>query len=110
LFVADHGDQTADLTVVASLKKDAMICGLDNPKSAGVEGRGRRSKCHAVCADPSRQTPSRRLTDVQGYDDEVSPAFLAFGVKPTMIRFEHCHTPDRHWMRSIASLSTWSSL
>jgi hypothetical protein len=109
LFVADHGDETADVTVVASLKKDATICGLDNPKSAGVEGRGRRSKCHAVCADPSRQTSSRKLTDVQGYDDELVQHFWLAG-QAKMIRFEHCHTPDRHWMRSIASLSTWSSL
>jgi len=32
------------------------------------------------------------LTDVQGYDSEVVEQFLACGVKPTIIHFEHCHT------------------
>jgi FkbM family methyltransferase len=36
LCVADHRDETANLTVFASLKKDALIRGLDNPKAAGV--------------------------------------------------------------------------
>jgi FkbM family methyltransferase len=37
LFVADHRDENADLTVFASLKKDVLIRGLDNPKAAGLE-------------------------------------------------------------------------
>lgn len=32
------------------------------------------------------------LTDVQVYDREVVEHFLACGVNPTIIHFEHCHT------------------
>jgi hypothetical protein len=41
LFVADHQDETADLTVFASLKKDALIRGLDYPKAVGVQAQVR---------------------------------------------------------------------
>jgi FkbM family methyltransferase len=97
LFVADHRDETADLTVFASLKKDALIRGLDNPKAAGVQVQVQEVEVPAL----SVQTLLAKhritkidllLTDVQGYDREVVEQFLACGVKPTIIHFEHCHT------------------
>jgi FkbM family methyltransferase len=97
LFVADHRDETADLTVFASLKKDALIRGLDNPKAAGVQVQVREVELPAL----SVQTLLAKhritkidllLTDVQGYDREVVEQFLACGVKPMIIHFEHCHT------------------
>jgi FkbM family methyltransferase len=97
LFVADHQDETADLTVFASLKKDALIRGLDNPKAAGVKVQLQEVEVPAL----SVQTLLAKyritkidllLTDVQGYDREVVEQFLACGVKPTIILFEHCHT------------------
>ena len=97
LFVADHRDETADLTVFASLKKDALIRGLDNPKAAGVPVHVQEVEVPAL----SVQTLLAKhritkidllLTDVQGYDGEVVEQFLACGVKPTIIHFEHCHT------------------
>ena len=111
LFVADHGDQTADLTVFASLKKDALIRGLDNPKAAGVEVQVQEVEVPALSVQTLLVKHRIKkidllLTDVQGYDGEVVEQFLACGVKPTIIHFEHCHTAHRHWMRSIASLSS----
>jgi FkbM family methyltransferase len=97
LFVADHRDETANLTVFASLKKDALIRGLDNPKAAGVQVQVLEVEVPAL----SVQTLLAKhritkidllLTDVQGYDLEVVEQFLACGVKPTIIHFEHCHT------------------
>jgi FkbM family methyltransferase len=97
LFVADHQDETADLTVFASLKMDALIRGLDNPKAAGVQVQVHEVEVPAL----SVQTLLAKhritkidllLTDVQGYDGEVVEQVLACGVKPTIIHFEHCHT------------------
>jgi FkbM family methyltransferase len=97
LFVADHGDETADLTVFASRKKDALIRGLDNPKAAGVQVQVQEVEVPAL----SVQTLLAKhritkidllLTDLQGYDGEVVEQVLACGVKPTIIHFEHCHT------------------
>ena len=97
LFVATHQDETADLTVFASLKKDALIRGLDNPKAAGVQLQVQAVEVPAL----SVQTLLAKhriakidllLTDVQGYDREVVEQFLACGVEPTIIHFEHCHT------------------
>jgi FkbM family methyltransferase len=97
LFVADHQHETADLTVFASLKKDALIRGLDNPKAAGVQVQVHEVEVPAL----SVQTLLAKhritkidllLTDVQGYDGEVVEQVLACGVKPTIIHFEHCHT------------------
>ncbi|MCU1247627.1 MAG: hypothetical protein JWQ49_656 [Edaphobacter sp.] len=57
LFVADHGDENADLTVFASLKKDALIRGLDNPQAAGVEVQVQEVEVpDAVSTDPYCQT------------------------------------------------------
>jgi len=76
LFVADHRDETADLTVFASLKKDALIRGLDNPKAAGVQVQVHEVEVPAL----SVQTLLAKhritkidllLTDVQGYDGDV---------------------------------------
>jgi hypothetical protein len=62
LFVADHQDETADLTVFASLKKDALIRGLANPKAAGVQVQIMRSKCRRCRYGPfSPNTGSRTL-------------------------------------------------
>ena len=97
LFVADHRDETANLTVFASLKKDALIRGLDNPKAAGVEVQVKQVELPALSVQTllakHRITKIDLLiTDVQGYDGEVVEQFLACGVKPTIIHFEHCHT------------------
>jgi FkbM family methyltransferase len=97
LFVADHRDETADLTVFASLKKDALIRGLDNPKAAGVQVQVRAVEVPALSvqsllAKHQITKVDLLLTDVQGYDVEVVEQFLANGVKPTIIHFEHCHT------------------
>ncbi len=97
LFVADHQDETADLTVFASLKKEALIRGLDNPKAVGVQVQVQEVEVPAL----SVQTLLAKhritkidllLTDVQGYDCEVVEQVLACGVKPTIIHFEYCHT------------------
>ena len=97
LFVADHRDETADLTVFASLKKNALIRGLDNPKAAGVQVQVQEVEVPALSVKTllakHRITKiDLLLTDVQGYDSEVIEQFLACGVKPTIIQFEHCHT------------------
>jgi FkbM family methyltransferase len=52
LFVADHQDETADMRVFASLKKEALIRGLDNPKAVGVQVQVQEVEV----PDPSRQT------------------------------------------------------
>jgi FkbM family methyltransferase len=97
LFVADHRDETANLTVFVSLKKEALIRGLDNPKAVGVQVQVQEVEVPAL----SVQTLLAKhritkidllLTDVQGYDSEMVEQFLACGVKPTIIQFEHCHT------------------
>jgi len=97
LFVADHQDETADLTVFASLKKDALIRGLDNPKAAGVQVQVHDVEVlalsvHTLLAKHRITKIDLLLTDVQGYDGEVVEQVLACGVKPTIIHFEHCHT------------------
>jgi FkbM family methyltransferase len=97
LFVADHRDETADLTVFASLKKDALIRGLDNPKAAGVKVQVQEVEVPALSvrtllAKHGITKIDLLLTDVQGYDREVVEQFLACGVKPTIIHFERCHT------------------
>jgi len=97
LFVADHRDETANLTVFASLKKDALIRGLDNPKAAGVQVQVQEVEVPSLSVQTflakHRITKiDLLLTDVQGYDPEVVEQFLACGVKPTIIHFEHCHT------------------
>ena len=80
-----------------SLTRDALIRGLDNPKAAGVQVQVQEVEVPAL----SVQTLLAKhritkidllLTDVQGYDREVVEQFLACGVKPTIIHFEHCHT------------------
>lgn len=97
LFIADHQDETADLTAFASLKKDGLIRGLNNPKAARVQVQVQEVEVPAL----SVQTLLAKhriakidllLTDVQGYDGEVVEEVLACGVKPTIIHFEHCHT------------------
>jgi FkbM family methyltransferase len=97
LFVADHQDETAGLTVFASLKKDALIRGLDNPKAAGVQVQIHEVEVPALSvwtllAKHRITNIDLLLTDVQGYDGEVVEQVLACGVKPTIIHFEHCHT------------------
>ena len=97
LFVADHQDETADLTVFASLKRDALIRGLDNPKAAGVQVQVKEVEVPTLSVQTlvakHRITKIDLLqTDVQGYDREVVEQFLASGTKPTIIQFEHCHT------------------
>ena len=97
MFVADHRDETADLTVFASLKKDALIRGLDNPKAAGVQVQVQEVEVPALSVQTllSKHGITKidlLLTDVQGYDREVVEQFLACGVEPTIIHFEHCHT------------------
>ena len=96
LFVADHQDETANLTVFASLKKEELISGLDNPKAAGVKVQVQEIELPAL----SVQTLLAKhritkidllLTDVQGYDREIVEQFLVCGVKPTIIHFEHSH-------------------
>jgi FkbM family methyltransferase len=96
LFVADHQDETANLTVFASLKKDALIRGLDNPKAVGVQVQVQHVEVPALSVQTlllkHRITKiDLLLTDVQGYDTEVVEQFLACGVRPTIIYFEHCH-------------------
>jgi FkbM family methyltransferase len=97
LFVADHRDDSADLTVFASLKKDALIRGLNNPKAAGVQLQVREVEVPVLSVrtllNKHRITKiDLLLTDIQGYDCVVVEQFLACGVKPTIIHFEHCHT------------------
>src|SRR3979490_1393094 len=97
LFVADHRDETADLTVFASRKKDALIRGLYNPKAAGVQVQVQEVEVPALSvktllAKHGITKVDLLLTDVQGYDSEVVEQFLACEVKPTIIHFEHCHT------------------
>lgn len=97
LFIADHRDETANLTVFASLKKDALIRGLDNPKAAGVQVQVKEVEVPALSVQTlvakHRITKVDLLiTDVQGYDREVVEQFLACGIRPTIIHFEHCHT------------------
>ncbi|MBS1801659.1 MAG: FkbM family methyltransferase [Acidobacteria bacterium] len=97
LFVADHRDATANLTVFASLKKDALIRGLKNPKASGVQVQVQALDVPALSVKTllSKHQITNidlLLTDVQGYDSEVVEQFLACGVKPTIIHFEHCHT------------------
>lgn len=96
LFVADHQDETADLTVFASLKKEALIRGLDNPKAVGVQVQVQEVEVpalsvHTLLAKHRITKIDLLLTDVQGYDSEVVEQVLACGVKPTIIHFEHCH-------------------
>ena len=79
----------------ASLKKDALIHGLDNPKAAGVQVQEVEVPALSVqtlLAKHRITTIDLLLTDVQGYDCEVVEQVLACGVKPTIIHFEHCHT------------------
>jgi FkbM family methyltransferase len=111
LFVADHQDETADLTVFASLKKDALIRGLDNPKAAGVQVQVHEVEVPAL----SVQTLLAKhritkidllLTDVQGYDGEVVEQFWPAGSSRRLSTLSIATQPDRHWMRSIASLSS----
>ena len=96
LFVANHRTQ-ANLTVFASLKKDTLVRGLNNPKATGVKVEVEEIEVPAL----SVQTLLAKhriteidllLTDVQGYDREVVEQFLTRGVNPTLIHFEHCHT------------------
>jgi FkbM family methyltransferase len=98
LFIADHRHETANLTVFASLQRDALIRGLDNPKAAGVEVQVKEVEVPALSVrtllERHRITKVDLLqTDVQGYDREVIEQFLACGMLPTVIHFEHCHTP-----------------
>lgn len=98
MFVADHQHETANLTVFASLKKVALVRGLGSRKAAGVRVQVKEV---AVPALSVRTLLARHgvsavdllQTDVQGYDREVVEQFLAAGVKPTVLHFEHCHTP-----------------
>jgi FkbM family methyltransferase len=93
LFVADHRDGTANLTVFASLKKDVLKRGLDNTKAAGVQEVEVPALSVKTLLAKHRITNIDLLqTDVQGYDLEVVEQFLACGIKPTIIHFEHCHT------------------
>jgi FkbM family methyltransferase len=97
LFVADPQDETADLTVFASLKKEALIRGLNNPKAVGVQVLVQEVEVPALSVKTllakHRITKiDLLLTDVRGYDCEVVEQVLACGVKPTIIHFEHCHT------------------
>jgi hypothetical protein len=95
LFVADHQDETANLTVFVSLKKDALIRGLDNPKAGGVQVQEVEVAALSVQTLLTKHRITKidlLLTDVQGYDGEVVEPVLACGVKPTIIHFEHCHT------------------
>lgn len=97
LFVADHRHETANLTVFASLSKDALIRGLDNPKAVGIQVRVQSVEVPAISvrtllAKHGIAKVDLLLTDVQGYDREVVEQFLICGVKPTIIHFEHCHT------------------
>jgi FkbM family methyltransferase len=98
LYVANHGDATANLTVFASLKKDALKRGLDNPKAAGVQVRLEEVEVPSLSvktlvARHRIEKIDLLQTDVQGYDVEVVEQFLACGLRPAVIHFEHCHTP-----------------
>lgn len=98
LFVADHAHGAANLTVFASLKKEALVRGLGSPRAAGVRARVKEVEVPALSVRTllarHRVTAVDLLqTDVQGYDREVVEQFLAAGVRPTVIHFEHCHTP-----------------
>ena len=104
LFVASHRTQ-ANLTVFASLKKDSLVRGLNNPKATGVKVQLQEIEVPAL----SVQTLLAKhriteidllLTDVQGYDHEVVEQFLSCGVNPTIIHFEHCHT-SRHALDAL---------
>jgi FkbM family methyltransferase len=97
LFVADHKDQNANLTVFSSLKKDALMRGLTNPKAAGVQVTVKEVELPALSvrsllAKHGVTKIDLLQTDVQGYDREIVEQFLGCGVKPTIIHFEHCHT------------------
>lgn len=98
MYVADHQDEKANLTVFASLKKEALVRGLGTPKAAGVRVQVKEVEVSALSVRTllakHRVTAVDLLqSDVQGYDREVVEQFLATGVKPTVIHFEHCHTP-----------------
>ncbi len=96
MFVADHRDKNANLTVFASLKKEELISGLDHPRAQGVKVQVREIELPAVSV---RTLLARHriakvdllLTDVQGFDREIVEQFLACGVKPTIMHFEHSH-------------------
>jgi FkbM family methyltransferase len=92
LFVADSKDGSANLTVFASLKKDALRRGMigheANMGEIQVPALSVRSLLHKHRVD----FVDLLLTDVQGYDCEVVNQFLDCGVKPTIIQFEHVHT------------------
>lgn len=97
LFVAEHEHAGANLTVFASLKKDALLRGLASGRAAGVQVRVNEVEVPAysvptLLARHSITKVDLLQTDVQGYDREVVEQFLACGVKPTAIHFEHCHT------------------
>ncbi len=98
LFVADHDDPAANLTVFASLKQDALTRRLGSRKAAGVQTLVKQISVPALSVrtliDQHRISRIDLLqTDVQGYDREVVEQFLDHGVKPSVIHFEHCHTP-----------------
>jgi FkbM family methyltransferase len=100
LFVADSKDESANLTVFASLKKDALHRGLKDALRRGLTGQETGAREIEVQALSVRSLLRKHniksldllLTDVQGYDCEVVNQFLDCGVKPTIVHFEHCHT------------------
>lgn len=91
LHVADSRDGSANLTVFASLKKDALQRGVHefdaSTRSIEVNCLSVRSllQKHGV------RSIDVLLTDVQGYDVEIVGQFLDYGLRPPIIHFEHCH-------------------
>jgi FkbM family methyltransferase len=100
LFVADPKDGSPNLTVFASLKKDALRRGLKDALRRGLTGQEASAREIEVQALSVRSLLRKHhiesldllLTDVQGYDCEVVNQFLDCGVRPKIIHFEHCHT------------------
>lgn len=92
LHVADSPDGSANLTVFASLKKDALQRGVHefDAKTRSIE-----VKCLSVRSLLQKhgvRSVDVLLTDVQGYDVEIMNQFLDCGVRPQIIHFEHCHS------------------
>ncbi|KAF2991224.1 FkbM family methyltransferase [Methylocystis sp. MJC1] len=92
LHVADSRDGSANLTVFASLKKDALQRGVHefDAKTRSIE-----VNCLSVRSLLQKHgvhSIDVLLTDVQGYDVEIVSQFLDCGLRPQIIHFEHCHS------------------
>ncbi|MDJ0448891.1 FkbM family methyltransferase [Methylocystis sp. JR02] len=92
LHVADSPDGSANLTVFASLKKDALQRAVHD---FDAETRSIEVTCLSVRSLLRKhgiESVDVLLTDVQGYDVEIVHQFLDCGMRPQIIHFEHCHS------------------